>query len=90
MYRTPSSTGHSPVIGEMSALVKIGPDSVAAEQLQRVVFTALVEIVDSSLTEDALARYVVMLVCKGSDLKKMQAKLSSMIDPDLSERFLDW
>lgn len=74
----------------MAAIVSIAADSVAAEELQRVVFTNLVEIVDPTLKEDALARYVVVLVCKGSDLKRMQAKLSSMIGETDAERFLDW
>lgn len=74
----------------MSAIVSIAADSLAAQNLQSVVFTNLVDIVDPSLKEDALARYVVVLVCKGSDLKKMQAKLGSMIGHDDAERFLDW
>lgn len=73
-----------------SFTVKFDASSRAARRLQEAVFEKIKEIHDADLTDDAVAQFVVALVSRGTDRKRIHANLKGVLGEETTVSFLDW
>ena len=45
---------------------------------------------DPAITDDAVAQYTVALVARGTERKKLQSNLSSVLGEETTKELLDW
>ncbi|GAX78155.1 hypothetical protein CEUSTIGMA_g5597.t1 [Chlamydomonas eustigma] len=70
--------------------VKFDLKSPAAQKLQAAVFEKIKEIWDSTLQDDAVAQYAVALASRGSDRKKLETSLGSMLGENTAKDLCEW